>query len=142
MSELADELELLMKTADQNGWSGGPVVKLVERLPAILQALRDGEKMRALLADIADSPTVPTAYQWSGNDGLEDMFDPELRHKNGSKPVDYLKAWLSMFRPFAFATKDDSWGELEKLICIVMRNYVRMAAKNARARQTLTGEGQ
>lgn len=44
MSELADELELLMKTADQNGWSGGPVVKLVERLPAILQALRDGEK--------------------------------------------------------------------------------------------------
>ena len=87
---------------------------------------------------VSDSPSVPVAYQWSGDEGLEGMFDPELRHKNGSKAPDYLKAWLSMFRPFAFASRSNSWGELEKLICIVMRNYVRMAAKNAQARATLT----
>lgn len=33
----------------------------------------------------------------------------------------YLKKWLTMFRQFGYATKDDSWGELEKLLNIVHR---------------------
>lgn len=103
------------------------------------------EEAGKVVGEIAEGPGVPAAYKWSGDDGLEGMFDPELRHKNGSKPVDYLRAWLSMLRPFAFATKDDSWGELEKLICIVMRNYVRMTSVREAARSLSTklkGEGQ
>ena len=57
-------------------------------------------------------------------DSTEAIFDQGNRHKSGKKPYDYLISWLSMLRPFAFATKDDSWGEMEKLLCIVMRNYI------------------
>ena len=57
-------------------------------------------------------------------DRTEAIFDQGNRHKAGKKPADYLTSWLSMLRPFAFATKDDSWGEMEKLLCIVMRNYI------------------
>ena len=84
-------------------------------------------------------------------DSVEGIFDQENRHESGKKPVDYLASWLSMLRPFAFATKDDSWGEMEKLLCSVMRNYVnvrrdaglaadeltRLTAENARLRGAL-----
>ena len=39
----------------------------------------------------------------------------------------YLNKWLEMFRPFAYATQDNTWGELEKILDIVHRNYVQMA---------------
>lgn len=39
----------------------------------------------------------------------------------GNNPLAYLGKFLKMFRPFAKATQDDSWGELEKLLEIVHR---------------------
>lgn len=73
---------------------------------------------------LADLPTMPTAYNWTGSGS--DMFDNELRH-TGAKPIAYLRGWLSIFRQFGYATRDESWGELEKLISIVMRNYGELA---------------
>lgn len=86
------------------------------------------------ILDVA--PRLPTVHQWMGKEDVEERFDAGLRHKSGLKPFDYLLTWLSMLRPFAVATRDDSWGEMEKLLCIVMRNYVRTAsaADLARAR--------
>jgi len=77
-----------------------------------------------LVAELREAPTVPSAYKFS--DRNEDLFDIGLRHKSGIKPDDRLRLWLSAFRPFAYATRDDSWGELEKEICIVLNNYVRL----------------
>lgn len=37
-----------------------------------------------------------------------------IRHKPGAQPADYLKAFLTVSRPLAYATQDDSWGEFEK----------------------------
>lgn len=67
--------------------------------------------------------SLPSQFDFVGGE-VEQLFDQGLRHKSGKEAKDYLTVWLSMLRPFAYATKDDSWGELEKLICIVMRNYV------------------
>src|SRR5258706_963435 len=51
---------------------------------------------------------------------IEVIVDIGLRHKNGVKHQDYLKHWLYIARHFAFATKDDSWGEFEKLFAIII----------------------
>jgi len=88
----------------------------------------------ALASILAVAPRLPKVHQWTGVAAAEDLFDLGLRHKSGLKPYDYLKAWLNMLRPFAYATRDDSWGEMEKLLCIVMRNYVRTAAAADQAR--------
>ena len=69
--------------------------------------------------------SLPAHFDFVG-EKVEPLFDPENRHKSGAKPFDYLSSWLSMLRPFAFATQDESWGELEKLLCTVMRNYVEV----------------
>ncbi|MEN6621464.1 MAG: hypothetical protein ABFD50_07955 [Smithella sp.] len=50
---------------------------------------------------------------------LSRISDRGLRHKNGVTPEDYLKGFLEVGREFAFATKDDSWGEFEKLFHIM-----------------------
>ena len=90
------------------------------------------------LAEIVNiAPSLPKVHQWTGQDAAEELFDMGLRHKSGQKPYDYLKTWLNMLRPFAYATQDDSWGEMEKLLCIVMRNYVRVAAAAERGRSAL-----
>ena len=68
---------------------------------------------------------LPPEFCFVG-DRVEQLFDPENRHRSGVKATDYLASWLSMLRPFAFASRSDSWGELEKLLCIVMRNYVEV----------------
>lgn len=99
-------------------------------LSALTQSSDREAALRALLAEAGEvmgrMPTLPEAFKFTGVEprDLENMFDAELRHKTGQAPVEYLKRWLPMFRPFAFATRDDSWGELEKLISITMRNYV------------------
>lgn len=69
--------------------------------------------------------SLPAHFDFVG-EKVEPLFDPENRHKSGAKPFDYLSSWLSMLRPFAFATQDESWGEFEKLLCTVMRNYVEV----------------
>ena len=53
-------------------------------------------------------------------------FDGNLRHRKGSSSVDFLNHWLKLCRPHAYATQDDSWGELEKLLAIILRNYVNL----------------
>ena len=55
---------------------------------------------------------------------IENIVDKGLRHKSGSKPVDYLSHWLWVARHFGFATKDDSWGELEKEFAIIIKRLV------------------
>lgn len=92
------------------------------------------------MSDIVErllSRALPSAFDFVGNK-VEALFDPENRHKSGKKPFDYLASWLSMLRPFAYATRDASWGEMEKLLCIVMRNYVEMSRDcNAAAAEIL-----
>lgn len=79
---------------------------------------------------------LPSTFDFVG-DKVEGLFDQENRHKRSAKPVDYLQSWLSMLRPFAFASKSDSWGELEKLLCIVMRNYIEMSREAGQAADTI-----
>ena len=48
-----------------------------------------------------------------------------IRHsKESYDPVNYMKQWLAIFRCFGYATKDDSWGELEKEICVAVKRLV------------------
>jgi len=114
------------------------------------EAERECETLRARVAELEAAlklivevaPRLPKVHQWTGVDAAEDLFDMGLRHKSGLKPYDYLKTWLNMLRPFAYATRDDSWGEMEKLLCIVMRNYVRVAAAADAGRAALEQGGQ
>lgn len=94
--------------------------------------------MDELIERLRELAPIPSVYRWTGSDeGLEDLFDLGLRHKSGLTPYDYLKAWLNMLRPFAYAIEDDSWGEMEKLLCIVMRNYVRLKVAAGEAADAL-----
>jgi Lar family restriction alleviation protein len=93
----------------------------------------------ALVEEMQGRSELPSAFQFVG-DKIEDLFDPGLRHKSGKKPYDYLVQWLSMLRPFAYATRDDSWGEMEKLLCIVLRNYVENKRLLAKAANALTSQ--
>lgn len=67
-----------------------------------------------------------SAYKTYNDDGIasDKFFDAGIRHKSGCRPVDFLNHWLKICRPHAYATQDDSWGELEKLLAIIIRNYV------------------
>lgn len=65
---------------------------------------------------------------------IEDYFRGDIRHKPGAKPIDYLNHWLKVFRPFAYATRDGSWGELEKILTIIGREYVSMKLKTEKQR--------
>lgn len=56
---------------------------------------------------------------------LEKLLDRGIRHKSSIKPIDYLEHWLMLTRPFACATQDDSWGELEKLLAIILKDYIK-----------------
>jgi len=53
------------------------------------------------------------------------MWERGIRHTRGTVPTDYLEKWLHQFRPYAYATEDDSWGELEKLLDIVAAKLER-----------------
>lgn len=116
---------------------------LIERVKVLEE---EKAELRRALSDLMDAiPGLPEVHRWTGQEAAEDLFDLGLRHKSGKRPYDYLVAWLGMLRPFAYATRDDSWGEMEKLLCIVMRNYVRVSAAAIRARSALSnatgGEG-
>lgn len=55
---------------------------------------------------------------------IEHRVDRGLRHRPGVKSYDFLEGWLEIGRCFAFATKDDNWGEFEKLFSIIIRRLV------------------
>lgn len=108
-------------------------------LLALTEAQERAERAEEALANLADCQPLPKVYKYTGTAevDVENMFDVGHRHKSGKQPRDYLMSWLSMFRPFAYATKDDSWGELEKLISIVMNNYVQILVRAEAARAAL-----
>ncbi len=51
----------------------------------------------------------------------------DVRHHRSASgmPAAYLAKWLQMFRGHGYATQDDSWGELEKILDIVHRNLTQ-----------------
>ena len=78
-------------------------------------------------------------YQTWAPDGVRSLPDDEGRYL-------YLKKWLEMFRPHGYATHDDSWGELEKILDIVHRNYLQLlrtasAERLTQARKTVREAG-
>ena len=54
--------------------------------------------------------TEPTKYD----------FDLGLRHKSGTTANEFIRRYCEVFRPFAYATQDDSINEFEKLITHVL----------------------
>lgn len=119
------------------------IVALRNAVPEILAALRKAETpspdVAGLVERLRTHNGLPSTFDMVG-DNVEPLFDPGNRHKSGKKPFDFLKSWLSMLRPFAYATADESWGELEKLLCIVMRNYIRRSRLLTEAADTLTAQ--
>ena len=118
------------------------IVAAVNALPELVALRKENDRLREALEKLTDCQPLPKVYKYTGTAevDVENMFDVGHRHRNGKQPRDYLMSWLSMFRPFAYATKDDSWGELEKLISIVMNNYVQILARAEKFRTTLTKE--
>lgn len=55
---------------------------------------------------------------------IEQWVDAGLRHINGMRPVDYLEHWCQVARHFAYATRDTTWGELEKEFAIIIKRLV------------------
>jgi hypothetical protein len=153
-TELVEKVARAMEIAAVEATMHHPVAKMWNQLipwlfPRLAQAALEAAGVASLIKRVEEletalraitevAPSLPETYKWSGQ--AEALFDAGLRHKSGKKPFDYLKSWLSMLRPFAYATLDNSWGEMEKLLCIVMRNYVRVAAASDQARSLLTGD--
>lgn len=54
---------------------------------------------------------------------IESFVNADLRHGSHT-PRDYLKHFLTFSRLFAYATHDDSWGELEKEFNIMVRRLI------------------
>ena len=129
-----------MKEGDANA---ALIVAAVNALPELLALRKENERLREQVRELSDCQPLPKVYRYTGTVEVDvaDMFDVGHRHRSGKQPRDYLMSWLSMFRPFAYATKDDSWGELEKLISIVMNNYVQILVKVEKARAALNQEG-
>lgn len=96
------------------------------------------ELVEALEALFEDTPDLADAFKFIADDDLNEVFDAGLRHKTGITAEDHLKRFLFFFRPFAYATKDDSWGELEKLVSITLTSYVRTIKRVHAARATLS----
>jgi hypothetical protein len=61
---------------------------------------------------------VTKAYDFLPKEQLERYADGEVRHKSGCVATDFLLHFLKVFRPLGYATRDNSWGELEKKIAI------------------------
>lgn len=47
-------------------------------------------------------------------------FDLGLRHKSGMTANEFIRRYCEVFRPYAYATQDDSLNEFEKLITHVL----------------------
>jgi hypothetical protein len=145
IGELIDQLasnarEFDFNTANRMERDAAKALLIIEgainALPGLLESARRVERLEAALAKMSDCQPLPKIYKYTGTAevDVENMFDVGHRHANGRKPYDYLKSWLSMLRPFAYATQDDSWGEMEKLLSIVMNNYVQTLVKAEAAR--------
>jgi hypothetical protein len=98
--------------------------KLADAVLALIEPVMEENGRVRKLAEILDhAPSLPKEYQWSGQ--AEALFDNGIRHRSGKKPFDYLKSWLSMLRPFAYATRDDSWGRNGKA---ALHRYAKLHA--------------
>lgn len=51
-------------------------------------------------------------------------LDKYLRDKAGMKASDFITEYCKVFRPYAYATQDDSLNEFEKLITHVLGMYM------------------
>ena len=69
---------------------------------------------------------VPSSFHFTDDEHLEGMCGSDIRHKSGAQPHDFLRAFLLVARNFGFATRDGTWGELEKVLQIAFRNQVRL----------------
>jgi len=47
-------------------------------------------------------------------------LEGDIRHKNGSTGDDFVKHYTEAFAPYAYATHDGSWNQLEKQITHVL----------------------
>lgn len=56
---------------------------------------------------------------------IERLVDIGLRHRGDSEAYDYLLQFLKVTRCFAYATRDGSWGELEKHLAIIITRMLR-----------------
>lgn len=58
-------------------------------------------------------------------------FDLGLRHKSGMTANEFIRRYCEVFRPYAYATCDDSLNEFEKLIthCLSMLCYHKRRAE-------------
>ncbi len=119
------------------------IVAAINALEELVAMGRRVAELEGALSEMTDCQPLPKIYKYTGTAevDVENMFDVGHRHANGRKPYDYLKSWLSMLRPFAYATQDDSWGEMEKLLSIVMNNYVQTLVKAEAARAALQTKG-
>lgn len=70
-------------------------------------------------------------------DKIEETINFELRHKPNKRAYDYLIQFLEVSRQYAYATQDDSWGELEKHLTIIFRNYEQGRREITQLRQQL-----
>ena len=59
-----------------------------------------------------------------GRHELGRYLDAGILHRSGAQPHDYLVHWLWIARQFGYATRDDSWGELEKELAIAFRRLI------------------
>lgn len=114
----------------------------VAAVNALRGLIEEVERLRKIVNELSDCQPLPKLYKYTGTEPLdvENMFDVGHRHTAGKTPQNYLKSWLSMLRPFAYATQDESWGEMEKLLSIVMRNYVQTLVRAQDARAALNQE--
>lgn len=51
---------------------------------------------------------------------MSNEFDLNLRHKPGMTAAEFIRRYCEVFRPYAFATQDNSLNEFEKLITHVL----------------------
>lgn len=65
--------------------------------------------------------TLETSFSFGANHRERCPDGVRQSHLHGNTPAAYLGKFLQMFRPFGYATRDDSWGELEKILDIVHR---------------------
>lgn len=77
-------------------------------------------------------------------DSFEKFYDQVhkggLRHQADKDAMDLIASLNIYLRPFAYATRDDSWGEFEKLFLIFFSNYLRIETENAKLKEIINGE--
>lgn len=67
---------------------------------------------------------MKTSIRMKTTQDLVKNLDKGLRHKSGIKQSDFVEHYCGVFRSSAYATRDDSWNEFEKLITHVLGMYM------------------